>query len=125
MAFPRSVRVGDQIKREISEILQKEMRDPGLGFITITAVEVSADLKQASAFYSVLGTEEQKRNSGLALQRAAGFIQQQIGKRIRMKYLPRLRFQYDQSLEYGEKIDRLLNQIKSKSQDEKENEKRD
>ena len=119
MSYPRSARVGDQIKREISEIVQAELRDPGLGFVTITAVEVTADLKHASVYYSVLGTEEQKKSSGLALKRAAGFIQQQVGKRVRLKYLPALEFHYDRSLEYGEKIDRLLHQI------EKEDEKRD
>jgi ribosome-binding factor A len=112
-------RVGDQIKREISEIVQRELRDPGIGFVTITAVEVSPDLKHALIYYSVLGTEEQKKNSDSALKRAAGFIQQQVGRRIRLKYLPVLEFKYDQSVEYGEKIDRLLNQI------HREDEKRD
>ena len=118
MSYPRSARVGDQIKREISEIVQLELRDPGLGFVTITAVEVSPDLRQALVYYSVLGTPEQKKESRVALQRATGFIQQQIGRRIRMKYLPTLEFQYDQSLEYGEKIDRLLHQI-NREEDEK------
>ena len=119
MTYPRSARVGDQIKKEISEIVQTELRDPGLGFVTITAVEMSADLKHAMVYYSVLGTEEQKKNSGKALKRASGFIQQQVGKRVRLKYLPALEFKYDRSLEYGEKIDRLLHQI------EEEDEKRD
>ncbi len=117
--YPRSARVGDQIKREVSQIVQNELRDPGLGFVTITAVEVSSDLKHACIYYSVLGNEEQKKNSGLALRRATGFIQQQVGKRVRLKYLPNFEFQFDRSLEYGEKIDRLLQQI------EEDHEKRD
>jgi len=80
MTYPRSARVGDQIKREVSQILQEELRDPGLGFITVTAVEVSPDLRQARIFYSVLGSPEQKKSTGLALKRAARFVQQEVGK---------------------------------------------
>lgn len=112
-------RVGDQIKKEVSQIVQRDLRDPGIGFVTITEVEVSPDLKHALVYYSVLGTEEQKERSDSALRRAAGFVQQQIGQRIRMKYLPVLEFKYDQSAEYGDKIDRLLDQI------HREDEKRD
>jgi ribosome-binding factor A len=118
MAYPRSARVGDQIRREISEIIQKEIKDPALGFVTITAVEMTADLKQAQVYYSVLGNEQQKRDSKTVLERAAKFIQQQLARRVRLKYLPGLRFEYDQSLEHGEKIDRLLRQIQG-SEDEK------
>ncbi len=111
MQYQRRDRVGDLIKREIAQIIQRELKDPGVGFVTITDVEVSADLKQAKVFYSVLGDEDSKRRSASALKRASGFIQNEIGGRLRLKYTPEILFQFDKSIEYGARIEELIQKI--------------
>lgn len=111
MQYQRKDRVGDLIKREISQMLQRELKDPGIGFVTITGVEVSADLKRAKIFYSVLGDENSKKKSASALKRACGFIQHEIGKRLRLKHIPEISFQFDASVEYGAHIEELIQKI--------------
>jgi ribosome-binding factor A len=116
MQYQRKERVGDLIKREIAHIIQSELKDPGIGFVTITGVEVSADLKQAKTFYTVLGNEDSKKRSASALRRASGFIQNEIGRRLRLKYIPEISFKFDKSVEYGAHIEELIQRI---HQDEK------
>jgi len=111
MQYQRKNRVGDLIKREIAHIIQCELKDPGIGFVTITAVEVSADLKHAKIFYTVLGDEDSKSKSACALKRASGFIQREIGRRLRLKYTPEIFFQFDGSVEYGAHIEELIQKI--------------
>ena len=120
MQYKRKDRVGDQIRKEVSQIVQKELKDPGIGFVTITDVELSEDLKNAKIFYSVLGDEKSKLDSRQALDRAVFFIQREIGKRMRLKYTPKMRFIFDNSLEKGARIEKRLEQIRS-SQTEEEN----
>jgi len=107
----RAERVGDLIKKEISQIIQYELKDPGIGFVTITAVELSGDLKHARIFYSVLGDENAKEESSSALKRACGFIQHEIGKRLRLRYTPEICFLFDTSVEYGAHIETLIKKI--------------
>lgn len=107
----RAERVGDLIKKEISQIIQYELKDPGIGFVTITAVELSSDLKHAKIFYSVLGDENAKKESSSALKRACGFIQHEIGRRLRLKYTPEIYFLFDPSVEYGAYIETLIKKI--------------
>lgn len=111
MQYQRKNRVGDLIKREIAHIIQCELKDPGIGFVTISAVEVSADLKHAKIFYTVLGDEDSKSKSACALKRASGFIQREIGRRLRLKYTPEIFFQFDGSVEYGAHIEELIQKI--------------
>ncbi|GAA3406565.1 30S ribosome-binding factor RbfA [Paenibacillus hodogayensis] len=111
MAKVRVGRVGEQIKKELSQILQSELKDPRVGFITVTGVDVTNDLSQAKVFLSVLGTEQQKEDSLKAIAKATGFIRSELGKRIRLRITPELQFQFDASIEYGSRIDQLLNQI--------------
>ena len=113
MEYRRKDRVGDLIKRETAHIIQNELKDPGIGFVTITAVEVSADLKHAKIFYTVLGDEDSKRKSESALARASGFIQHEIGRKLRLKYTPEILFQFDGSVEYGAHIEELIQKIRS------------
>ncbi len=120
MQYKRKDRVGDQIRKEVSQIVQKELKDPGIGFVTITDVELSDDLKNAKIFYSVLGDEKSKSDSSQALDRAVFFIQREIGKRMRLKYTPKMRFIFDNSLEKGARIEKRLEQIRL-SQTEEEN----
>ncbi|MFQ6002334.1 MAG: 30S ribosome-binding factor RbfA [Candidatus Zixiibacteriota bacterium] len=111
MQYKRAERVGDLIKKEISRIIQYELKDPGIGFVTITGVELSDDLKKAKIFYSVLGDEKAKKESSAALERACGFIQHEIGRKVRLKYTPAIYFCFDPSVEYGAHIEMLIKKI--------------
>ena len=111
MQYKRAQRVGDLIKEEISRIIQYELKDPGIGFVTLTQAKLSDDLRHARIFYSVLGDEEAKKESSLALGRACGFIQREIGRRLRLKYTPEICFLFDPSVEYGAHIETLIEKI--------------
>ena len=111
MRFKRSEKVGDLIRKEISQILLGELKDPRIGFVTITKVAVSDDLKSAKVYYSVFGGEDQKEESYQGLESAKGYIKRELGRRVRLKYMPEIRFLFDDSLEYGEHIEGLLRDI--------------
>lgn len=115
MARVRVGRVGEQIKKELSQIIQSELKDPRIGFITVTGVDVTNDLSQAKIFLSVLGTDEQKEETLKALGRGSGFIRSELGKRIRLRKIPELLFRFDASIDYGSKIERLLDQVNTES----------
>lgn len=112
----RPQRVQEAIKREVSLIIQKEIKDPRLGFTTITKVEVSKDLKNATIYYSVLDGEE-KKNTWHALKSAEGYIKGLIGDRINMKFVPNIRFELDKSMEHTRKVFEILDQIKKEKRD--------
>ncbi len=118
MASRRAVRVGDLLQREISEILERELKDPRIGFLTITRVELSDDLKWARVFYSVFGTEEEREKSHEGLQSATGFIKRLLGERTRLKYLPDIVFLFDDSLEKGREILSILDDLKDERDSE-------
>lgn len=111
MAKIRVGRVGEQIKKEISQIIQAELKDPRIGFITVTGVDVTNDFSQAKIYLSVLGNDDQKAETLRALARSSGFIRSELGKRIRMRKIPELVFKFDASIDYGSKIETLLQQI--------------
>jgi ribosome-binding factor A len=121
MQYKRSTRVGDQIRKDISEIILHSLKDPRLGFITINEVELTDDLRIAKIFYTVLGDEKSKAESQKGLECARGFIQREIGKRIRLKRTPELIFKYDHSIDRAAKIEQLLKEVQEKStpQDDK------
>lgn len=104
--------MGDQIRVEISEILLRELKDPRIGFITITKVAVSDDLRIAKIYYSVFGGEREKEESYKGLESAKGYIKRELGRRMRLKYMPDITFMFDDSLEYGEHIEELLRDVK-------------
>jgi len=110
-SYKRADRVSDLLKKEISQLLLREVKDPHIGFITITDVEVSKDLQVAKVYYTILGDEKQLRESAQALNRASRFIERQLGKRLRMRYIPDILFKYDHSLEYGNRIDDILSHL--------------
>ncbi len=116
MQFKRSSQVGETIKREVSDIITHHLKDPRLGFVTVTGVELSDDLRYAKIFVSLLGAPDETAGSLEGLKSAKGFVRSELGKRLRLRYCPELDFRVDQSISYGDKIDRLLNQI---HQDEK------
>jgi len=108
----RANRVGEQMKKELGEIISKKIKDPRIGFITITDVHVTGDLQQATVYISVLGDEEQKADTLKGLAKAKGFIRSEIGQRIRLRKTPEISFEFDESISYGNRIESLLKQIK-------------
>ena len=109
----RPQRLGDLIQREVSELIRLEVRDPRVGMITITSVDVSPDLSHAKIFFTVL--EKQKLEDTLAgLRRSAGFLRSQLARRIKMYTTPQLRFEYDESVERGDHLSRLIESTKKR-----------
>jgi ribosome-binding factor A len=109
----RSHRVGDQILREISSLLLFKVKDPRLRGVTLTEVEMSKDLRHAYVYYSLLGKEEQKKDAQAGFESAQGFIRKAVGKKIHVRYVPDIQFRYDTSLEQGQRIERLLEEVGS------------
>lgn len=107
---PRMRKVNELLREVIAEAITS-LKDPGIGFLTITGVDTSPDLRNAFVFYTVLGTEEEQEATAEALKRAAPHIQELAGNEIRMKYTPRLTFRVDPSVGEGIKIDQLLKDL--------------
>ena len=105
--------MADQIRGELALLLTREVRDPGIGFVTITRVTVSADIGLARVFYTVLGDEKARANSAKAIDRALPFLRRQVGMRLRLKRVPELKFNYDDSVAGQDRIERLLHEIHS------------
>lgn len=113
--YKRSQRLSILLKEEVADIVLHKIKDPRLGFITITDVELSDDLRIAKVFISVL-KEEDKETSLQILNEAKGFVRGEIAKRLRIKIIPTFEFLYDQSIERGFRIDKLLKEIKKTSE---------
>ena len=107
----RTNRIGDQIKQELAWIVDQKIKDPKKGYVTITKVRMSPDLRLASVYFSVLGEENISLESLEVLNRAKAFLRTQLGLRLKLRYLPELRFFYDDSMEYSDRIARLLKKI--------------
>jgi ribosome-binding factor A len=112
MATTRQRRVQELLVHEISTIVQRELKDPRVGFVTITDSEVTPDLRHARVFFSVLGDVAQREETGKALNRAAGFIRSQFAHRAEMRFVPDLKFEFDPSVEHGARISQLLEQVR-------------
>ncbi len=115
MRFKRSQRIQELLLEEISKLLLDGLKDPRIGFATLTRVEVSDNLKHAKIFVSVMGSEKEKTDTLNALKNAKGFIRNALGKNIYLKYLPELEFKKDENAEHVEKITRILNDLHPKS----------
>lgn len=111
LEHPRPHRVGEQLQKEISALLLKGLKDPRVGFVTITAVDVTPDMHLARVFYTVYGTDKQIADTQAGLKSAVPFLRRELGRRMRMRYVPDLVFEFDKSLEYGNRIDNLLRTI--------------
>jgi len=115
MEYRRSDRVADLIRSEIADLILRRVKDPRLAKLTITGVEVTPDLQHARVFYCIMGgspaEEAARKDVSQGLEKAKGFIRQEIGKRMRLRYIPQLDFQYDVSFDYGDKIERLLKEL--------------
>ncbi len=108
----RIERVNQTVKKELSDIVQTEVRDPRLGFVTITRVEVSKDLQHAKVFFTVLGQESQIKETQKGLSRASGYIRRLVGQRVRLRYIPQLNFIFDQSLEDRLRLEKVMQDIR-------------
>ncbi len=107
----RPAQVGEAIQREISEIILREMKDPRMGFVTITSVDVSPDLKLARIFVSVLGTDEERQATMVALEKARGWLRHELGGRLDLRAVPDLAFKGDVSGATAQRISLLLNEL--------------
>lgn len=117
----RQKRLGELLKHEISDMILREIKDPRIGFVSITDVEVSPDLRHAKVYISVLGTESERKSSLAGLRSAVGFMRREIGSRLRLKYTPDLSIVYDNSIEHGSHILELIDSVvEKKSEDSHE-----
>lgn len=107
----RIYRISEEIKREISNIIQNDLKDPRLPeFVSVLSVDTTRDLRYAKVYVSVYGNEEEKKKAIEGLKNAAGFIRREIGQRIKLRYTPELLFELDNSIEYGIYINKLINE---------------
>lgn len=107
----RANRVAEQMKKEMGDIISRRIKDPRVGFVTVTDVQVTGDLQQAKVFISVFGNDEEKENTIKGLAKATGFIRSEIGQRIRLRKTPEITFEFDESIQYGNKIEKLLKDL--------------
>ena len=97
----------------MSELLSREVQDPGIGFLTITRVEVTADLQNARAYYTTLGDAQARKETSRALARATPFLRRQLGNRLRLRRIPELQFFYDENIERLDRVERILQELES------------
>ena len=106
----RTSRIADQIQRELAELVRTEVRDPRVGLVTVTGVELSRDQSHAKVFFTVLGPEGAAREAQLGLDRAAGFLRSQVAHRLTIRKVPELHFAFDESVERGVRLSRLIDE---------------
>lgn len=115
MVSYRRRRVADLIRNELAELIQREVHDSRLEQVSITDVEISPDLQNARVYFSMIGNDDQVKETTLAFERAAGYFRKELASRVQLRYTPRLTFHFDNSLNEGERIERLLRQIAEES----------
>jgi ribosome-binding factor A len=109
--FSRSQRVAEQIRRELAELIRLEVKDPRVGFITLTDVEITPDYAHAKVFFTSMTGEQGLDEILVGLRRASGFLRRELGRRVRIHTLPELHFQYDASVERGSRMSQLIDQV--------------
>ncbi|MFL5732635.1 MAG: 30S ribosome-binding factor RbfA [Chloroflexia bacterium] len=113
MPSRRQAQVAEAVQQYVSQLLQRDMKDPRIGFVTVTSVEMSPDLKYARVFVSVMGTPEEQKATMDALASAKGFIRRELAARLDLRFAPEVQFKLDTSAEYSDRINRLLNELKA------------
>ena len=113
----RMERVQELMKHELSKSILQDLKDPRIGFVTVTAVDVSSDLRNARVYVSLMGSEQQIADSWRGLQSSRGFLRRKIGHRVRLRYTPELTLELDKSVDYGVHIQELLQKIKKDDED--------
>ena len=111
MSKVRVEKVQELMKQEISDIILHDLKDPRIGFVTVTSVACTEDLREAKIYVSVMGDEKKARDTLYGLESSLGFVRREIGKRIRLRFTPEISFALDTSLNYSDHIQRLLNEI--------------
>jgi ribosome-binding factor A len=111
MEGKRSEKVADLIQREVSQMLVKSIKDPRIGFVTITKVAVSDDCRFAKVYFSVAGTLAERESSGKGLDSAKGYVRKELGRRLRLRYTPEIVFQFDPSIEYAIHMEEVIRDI--------------
>jgi ribosome-binding factor A len=107
----RPARIGDQIRLELSELLARQVKDPGVGFVTIVDVRVTPDLQIARVYYTSLGDEQARAQTRRALDRALPFLRRQVGQRLQLRRVPELEFFYDETIERADRIERIIRDL--------------
>ncbi len=115
LPYKRSQRVSDLLRKEIADIIIYRLKDPRVGFITVTGVDVTDDIKIARVYVSIFKEEERKSTLEI-LSSAKNFIRSELSKRLRMKFIPSIEFRLDTSIEYGDKIEKLLKEIEGQGE---------
>ena len=113
----RSDRLAHELKVQISLIMSREMRDPRIGLTTVTDARVSPDLRYARVYMSVLGSPDEQTQTLAALNQASGFIRRLLSSRLRLRHSPELTFAFDQSVQYGARMEEILNEVKKEIPD--------
>ncbi len=116
LPYKRSQRVGDLVREEVADIIMYRLKDPRIGFVTVTGVDMSPDMKMARVFVSVLKEEDRELTMEI-LNSSKSYMRSLLSKRLRMKFIPTVEFKFDTSIEYGYKIDKLLKEIKDRDED--------
>ena len=111
MPSKRIARLNEQLKREIAELLRTDVRDPRIGLVSVTGVQVATDLGSARVFVRILGADKERAESLAGLEAAAPFLRRQLGRDMHIRRIPELRFQEDQSLEQAQRIERILSEV--------------
>jgi ribosome-binding factor A len=113
MASSRMRRVNEAVREVLSGHIAEDLKDPRIGFVTVTGVDTSADLRRARVYVSVLGSDAERQEAMVGLQSAAGFLQAKVGRELHMKNTPTLEFHYDESIDHGMRITELLDKEES------------
>ena len=108
--FSRSSRVAEQVQRELAELIRLELKDPRVGLITLTGVELTPDYAHAKVFYTTLAETAARQDIDVGLRRASGFLRRELGRRIRIHTLPELHFVFDESVERRDRLPRLIDE---------------
>jgi ribosome-binding factor A len=111
----RPDRVGEAIRDELSQLIAREVHDPGVGFVTLTRVKVSPDLQLARIYYTIMGDEKTRRETDKALKRATPFLRRQLARRIRLRRVPEIAFFYDESIAHQDRIEQILQELKAEA----------
>jgi ribosome-binding factor A len=115
VANTRPEKVGEQIRIELSQLIARDVHDPGVGFITLTKVTVTPDLQIARVYYTTLGDEKAQKETDKALHRAAPFLRRQIAQRVRLRRVPEIEFFYDKSVAQHDRVERILQELKAEA----------
>jgi len=116
VSIQRAQRVAETIHKEISSLLIKGLKDPRIGFVTITSVDVTSDLRQARIYYTLMGSQDGRKETQEGLNSCSSYIRQQLGRQLRLRFIPEIHFEYDSSFDYGQNIEKLLKEVKTDEQ---------